>query len=107
MTDVPEFRRVRHTGRSVAASAYLLTLFTRVRRRGQPVEKVVVGPVGSPRESENKSKTLRIRRIRPPNRRYKRARRSFSTRWGILRTSPKRSSRKFVCKAKNPDSLLL
>src|SRR5215208_3684611 len=34
----------------------------------QPVEKVVVGPVGSSREPENKSKTLRKRRIRPPNR---------------------------------------
>src|SRR5215218_5842958 len=34
----------------------------------QPVEKVVVGPVGSPREPENTSKTLRKRRIRPPNR---------------------------------------
>jgi hypothetical protein len=34
----------------------------------QPVEKVGVGPVGSPRERENKPTTLRIRRIRSPNR---------------------------------------
>src|SRR5215207_8676258 len=38
-----------------------------VQLRGtpQPVEKVVVGPVGSPKEPENKSKTLRKQRIRP------------------------------------------
>jgi hypothetical protein len=32
------------------------------------VEKVVVGPVGSPREPENKAKTLPKRRIQPLNR---------------------------------------
>src|SRR5215207_5258840 len=60
-----------------------------VQLRGtpQPVEKVVVGPVGSPKEPENKSKTLRKQRIRPPNRGHNRARRSFSTRWGILGNS--------------------
>jgi hypothetical protein len=57
------------------------TIFNEVLRILQPVEKVVVGPVGSPREPENKSKTLRKRRIRLPNRGHKRARRSFSTRW--------------------------
>jgi hypothetical protein len=62
------------------------TIFNEVLRILQPVEKVVVGPVGSPREPENKSKTLRKRRIRPPNRRNKRARWSFSTRWSILRS---------------------
>jgi hypothetical protein len=34
----------------------------------QPVEKVVVGPVGGSREPENKAKTLRKQRIQPLNR---------------------------------------
>jgi hypothetical protein len=34
-----------------------------VRRRLQPVEKVMVGPVGGPREPENEAETLRKRRI--------------------------------------------
>jgi hypothetical protein len=34
LTEVPGFQRLRHTGRSVAASGYLLTLFTRVRGTG-------------------------------------------------------------------------
>src|SRR5215216_6050122 len=57
----------------------LTPLFTGVRGRGQPVEKVGVGPVGGPREPENKAKTLRKRRIQPLNRGQKRARRGFST----------------------------
>jgi hypothetical protein len=52
-------------------------LFTGVRGRVQPVEKVVVGPVGGPSEPKNKAETLPKRRIRPPNRGPKRARRSF------------------------------
>jgi hypothetical protein len=63
-----------------------LSLFTRVRGIGQPVEKVVVGPGAPPIESENKSKTLQKRRIRPPTRGHKRARGSFSTRWHLPRT---------------------
>src|SRR5919107_6173821 len=50
-----------------------------LRRTPQPVEKVVVGPIGGPREPENKAETLPKRRIRPPNRAPERARRSFST----------------------------
>jgi hypothetical protein len=46
----------------------------------QRVEKVVVGPVGGPKELENKAKTLRERRFQPLNRGQKRVRRSFSTR---------------------------
>src|SRR5215216_826908 len=53
-------------------------------RRPQPVEKVGVGPVGGPREPENKAKTLRKRRIQPLNRGQKRARRGFSTGWSFL-----------------------
>jgi hypothetical protein len=34
----------------------------------QPVEKVGVGPVGGPREPENKAKTLQKSRIRPLSR---------------------------------------
>src|SRR5215207_5078565 len=51
------------------------------------VEKVGVGPVGGPREPENKAKTLRKRRIQPLNRGQKRARRGFSTGW-LLPGSP-------------------
>src|SRR5215204_2616860 len=61
----------------------IIVLFTGVRRRGQPVEKVGIGPVGGPREPQNKAETLRKRCIRPLNRRQKRARRGFSTGWGI------------------------
>jgi hypothetical protein len=43
----------------------------------QPVEKLVVGPVGGPRGSENETKTLPKRRIRPPSRAEKGARRVF------------------------------
>jgi len=57
----------------------LLSLFTHVRGRGPPVEKVVVSPVGGSREPENKAKTLRKQRIQPLNRGQKRARKSFST----------------------------
>jgi hypothetical protein len=64
-----------------------LPLFTEVPGIGQPVEKVVVGQVGSPREPENKAKTLQKRRIQPLNRGQKGARRSFSTGWGVLRSS--------------------
>jgi hypothetical protein len=35
-------------------------------RTHQPVEKVVVGPLGSPREPENKAKTLRKRSVLAP-----------------------------------------
>jgi hypothetical protein len=33
----------------------------------QPVEKVVVGPVGGSKEARNKAKTLRKRRFQPLN----------------------------------------
>jgi hypothetical protein len=36
-----------------------------VRRISQPVEKVVVDPVGGPGEPENKARTLQERRIQP------------------------------------------
>jgi hypothetical protein len=62
-------------------------LFSGVRGRGQRVEKVGVSPVGDPREPENKAKTLQERRIWPLNRGQKRARRGFSTRWVVLRSS--------------------
>src|SRR3712207_8218010 len=58
-----------------------------LRRTPQAVEKVVVGPVGGPKDAQNKVKTLQKRRIQPLNQRLKRARRSFSTRWGILGSS--------------------
>jgi hypothetical protein len=61
-----------------------LALIHKVRGRGQPVEKVVVGPVGGPKGARNKAKTLRKRRFQPPLQRLKRAQRSFSTRWGVL-----------------------
>jgi hypothetical protein len=54
--------------------------------RGQPVEKVVVCPLGDPRDLENETETLQIRRIQSLNRGQKSTRRSFSTRW---RDSPK------------------
>jgi hypothetical protein len=59
-------------------------IFTPVLRRGQRVEKVVVGPLSDPKEPENKAKTLQRRRFQPLDRELKRARRSFSTRWGLL-----------------------
>jgi hypothetical protein len=65
----------------------LSPLFTEVPRRGQPVEKVDVGPVGGPKEARNKAKTLREQHIQPLNQGLKRARRSFSTRWGVLGSS--------------------
>jgi hypothetical protein len=37
-------------------------------RRPQRVEKVVIGPVGGPKELENKAKTLQKRRFQPLNR---------------------------------------
>ena len=36
-----------------------------LRRIPQPVEKVDVGPVGGPKELQNKAKTLRIHRFQP------------------------------------------
>jgi hypothetical protein len=45
----------------------------------QPVEKVVVGPVGSPKHSRTQAKTLQNRGFKPLNRGKKRARGSFST----------------------------
>ena len=57
----------------------LLNVFV-VYKQEQPVEKVVVGPVGGPKEARNKGKTLRKRRFQPLVQRLKRARRSFSTR---------------------------
>jgi hypothetical protein len=50
-----------------------------LRRRPQPVEKVVVGPDGNPGEPKNKAKTLRKRCIQPLNQEQKRAHRGFST----------------------------
>src|SRR5215210_4669445 len=67
-------------------------LFTLVRRRGQRVEKVVFCPVGDPRDPENETETLQIRRIQSLNRGQESTRRSFSTRWGILRRGTLRSS---------------
>jgi hypothetical protein len=59
---------------------FSMPLFTGVRGKQQPVEKVDVGPAGSPKEPRNKAKTLRIHRFQPSNQGLKRARRSFSTR---------------------------
>src|SRR5215212_1206812 len=72
---------------SVDAQEGRFRIFTGVRGRGQPVEKVVVGPVGGPKEARNQSKTLQRRRFQRLNRGQNRARRSFSTGWGILRSS--------------------
>ena len=46
----------------------------------QPVEKVVVGSVGGPKQAQNKAKTLRNRRFQFRNWGLKRAQRSVSTR---------------------------
>ena len=43
-------------------------IFILVPRRDQPVEKVVVCPVGGPKEARNKAKTLRNRRFQTLNR---------------------------------------
>jgi hypothetical protein len=59
-------------------------LFSGVRGRGQPVEKVGVVQVGGSREFENRTKTPQLRRIRSLDRGPMRARRSFSTGWCIL-----------------------
>jgi hypothetical protein len=56
-------------------------LFAQVPRRGQAVEKVVVEPVGGPKEAQNKAKTLHKGRFQTLNRELKRAHRTFSTRW--------------------------
>jgi hypothetical protein len=56
-------------------------------RTHQRVEKVGVDQVGGAREPENASETLRKLRIPPLDRGPKKARRSFSTRWGVLRSS--------------------
>ncbi len=65
-----------------------------LRRIHQPVEKVVVGPVGGPGEPKNKAETLPKRRIRLPNRAPKRARRSFSTGCHLPRTPLNKGKRK-------------
>src|SRR5215203_1341295 len=72
------------------ASSLTALLFTRVRGRGQPVEKVVVGPVGGPKEARNQPKTLQRRRFQRLNRGQNRARRSFSTGWGLRRSSQRK-----------------
>jgi hypothetical protein len=48
----------REEGLGIRASALFLALFTKVPRRSQAVEKVVVGPIGGPKEALNKAKTL-------------------------------------------------
>src|SRR5215208_3010009 len=63
----------------VSAAAHFRSFGVALAGPWNTVEKVVVGPVGSPRESENKAKTLPKRRIQPLNRGQKRAQRSFST----------------------------
>jgi hypothetical protein len=69
---------------------YALVLFTLLRGRSQPVEKLVVGLVGGPREPEYKAKTLQKRRIWSPARAQKRPRRGFSTvHHGPCRATPK------------------
>jgi hypothetical protein len=65
-------------------SCFFLPLFIEVRGRGQPVEKVVVGPVGSPKHPRTQAKTLQNRGFKPLNRGQKRARGSFSTGWAVL-----------------------
>ena len=72
-------RETRKRGAGATLKPSCADLACEFRRRGQPVEKVVVGQVGSPREPENKAKTLQKRRIQPLNRGQKGARRSFST----------------------------
>src|SRR5215216_6949032 len=80
-----------------------LPLFTQMPRRGllgiwgirtcvsqtfEPVEKVVVGPVGSPKHPKTQAKTLQNRRFKPLNRGQKRARGSFSTSCFVYETLP-------------------
>jgi hypothetical protein len=48
------------------------------------LKKVVVGPIGGPKEAQNEAKTLRKRRFQPLVQTLKRARRSFSTRCHLL-----------------------
>src|ERR687897_1759273 len=69
-------------------------------RTPQPVEKVAVDTVGGPSEPENKSKTLRQRRIPPLNRGQNRARKGFSTGCPLPRTrvnSPYLRLAKSIC----------
>ena len=70
-------------------------LVFRLRRILQPVEKVDVGPVGGPREAQNKAKTLQKRRFQPLVQRLKRARWSFSTGCLLLRTSVNRGDLRY------------
>src|SRR5215208_3218857 len=56
----------------------------RLPRTPQPVEKVVVGSVGSPKHPRTQAKTLQNRGFKPLNRGQKRARGSFSTGWCLL-----------------------
>ena len=76
-------------------------LFTQLPRRGQPVEKVVVGSVGSPKHPRTQAKTLQNRGFKPLNRGQKRARGSFSTGWGVLGSPFPRSCMGFA-----PDSAM-
>src|SRR3712207_5153509 len=69
----------------------------RIPKTNQPVEKVVVGPVGGPKEARNKAKTLRKRRFQPLLQTLKRARRSFSTRWIVLDTFRWRTYQEVSC----------
>src|SRR5215216_1912121 len=83
-----------------------LPLFTQMPRRGllgiwgirtcvsqtfEPVEKVVVGPVGSPKHPKTQAKTLQNRRFKPLNRGQKRARGSFSTSCNVFVTGQSRA----------------
>ena len=54
-------------------------IFTELPRRGEAVEKVVVGLPAGPKRLPNGSKTLRKRGSQPLNGGQKKARRSFST----------------------------
>src|SRR5215207_5481347 len=60
---------------------------TRFPRKPRPVEKVVVGPVGSPKHSRTQAKTLQNRGFKPLNRGQKRSCGSFSTGCRALSTS--------------------
>ena len=66
-------------------------LLRSVPKTFEPVEKVVVGPVGSPKHLGTKAKILRNRGSKLPSRAREQARRSFSTRWSVftrVRNSP-------------------
>ena len=61
-----------------------MPLFTQLPRRGEAVEKVLLGRVGGSKEARKNAKTLQTWGLKPLNSCQKATQRSFSTRWGLL-----------------------